>query len=85
MNYDHHCPWIGKCIGYNNRYLFIFFLVFLPLWAIFITVMSILLHKKPFSGYRPIFGLRLDFDIFRWVWGVVNAIVIVPTLNLLYE
>ena len=25
FNYDHHCQWIGKCIGKNNTISFIFF------------------------------------------------------------
>lgn len=26
-NFDHHCNWIGKCIGENNKQFFFFFLV----------------------------------------------------------
>ena len=27
QNFDHHCNWIGKCIGENNKEIFIFFLI----------------------------------------------------------
>eukprot|EP00444_Apocalathium_aciculiferum_P041152 CAMPEP_0183528592 /NCGR_PEP_ID=MMETSP0371-20130417/22823_1 /TAXON_ID=268820 /ORGANISM="Peridinium aciculiferum, Strain PAER-2" /LENGTH=211 /DNA_ID=CAMNT_0025728243 /DNA_START=38 /DNA_END=671 /DNA_ORIENTATION=+ len=26
--HDHHCPWLGTCVGENNRVLFYWFLVF---------------------------------------------------------
>ena len=29
IKYDHHCPWIGKCIGKNSIIIFYFFLIFL--------------------------------------------------------
>ena len=32
MKYDHHCPWIGKCIGKYNFILFYFFLLFASLF-----------------------------------------------------
>ena len=27
-NYDHHCPWIGKCIGRGNKTSFSMFILF---------------------------------------------------------
>ena len=44
-DYDHHCPWIGKCIGKYNKipfYLFLFGMLFYIISSIitFITYLS---------------------------------------------
>ena len=50
--YDHHCPWTGKCIGKNNLRTFYVFVTFLIIYilATFTTVVmygfAIDLHKK---------------------------------------
>lgn len=28
MKMDHHCPWVGGCVGFNNHKLFLQFLVY---------------------------------------------------------
>ena len=40
--FDHHCPWVGACIGkYNYRYYFLF-INFLGLLLAYVLVLSLL-------------------------------------------
>ena len=41
--YDHHCVWIGKCVGKDNLELFYLFGVSIPLFFVFIIVLGGLL------------------------------------------
>ncbi len=36
--YDHHCPWVSKCIGGNNLTRFYIFLGMTPVYFIFMIV-----------------------------------------------
>ena len=44
--YDHHCPWIGKCVGEKNMCAFKLFL-FATMWALVAFSLCILLGGKP--------------------------------------
>ncbi len=63
MQYDHHCPWTGKCIGkYNiiSFYFFIFFL-FVYIFMSFITFLMFIinLQENEFRNKRRIKNLKL--------------------------
>jgi hypothetical protein len=42
QNYQHHCGWIGKCIGRNNCCDFYLFLFATFIYAIFVTISTII-------------------------------------------
>ena len=47
--YDHHCPWLGNCIGEKNRKVFYCFLwaqYFQIIVAMYISVRMIVNHKN---------------------------------------
>lgn len=37
LKYDHHCPWIGQCVGFFNYKLYLLFVWYTHLFTVFIT------------------------------------------------
>ena len=71
-SFDHHCPWIGGCVGGRNYVYFFTFLCLLNTKNIFLAVFCII---HIIYSYKDIKG---EEKIDKWV--AINLINLIPTL-----
>ncbi|KAL9324807.1 hypothetical protein ACSQ67_005452 [Phaseolus vulgaris] len=76
LDMDHHCPFIGNCVGAANHRSFIGFLISVVLSTIYVSIMSVYagLHLWPPLTYsfRHINGVSGSY----LAWTILNEIVV---------
>ena len=80
---DHHCPWLGNCIGWRNYWYFFIFLTGSVVVCIWLLVMSV--YKMSHTGVNHHFGwcslllaiyamVCLPYAALLWIFHVILAI-----------
>jgi len=73
IRFDHHCPWIGSCVGKRNYIYFFIFLIILNIKNVFLAIFCII---HIIYAYKDV--SKEEKNIKNWI--ALNLIGLIPTL-----
>jgi hypothetical protein len=69
LRYDHHCPWIGNCVGFHNHKYFILFLTYMAITSIMVAASCCYCLRMKFEMWQAQMGAAIGFAGFLGVGG----------------
>jgi DHHC palmitoyltransferase len=82
LRMDHHCVWVGNCVGFHNHAPFFLFLVYMALLAALVCVLMAWRIFEHFTGTFPLADTTaLALAVVELAASGIPAVLVVPLLR----